>query len=695
MGYWKAGITSSSLAVLAACSVGQSSTTVFDVEQLTSQGYYRSNSSILSYSQLNNQPAARISFGGLWSQIGVNYASPQNWSTYDGFRMTFKNEETRPVTIGVQWDVSGTTAPAVGAPITLRPLETRTIFLDFTGITPDQHGIHAPIPALTDYYSHQYPATPNVATHTVHKFQVYSKESAPARVSLTSVKAVVTDSSITAFVDVFGQLSRRSWSWKVSSAQQIRDAHDDELAELAANPGKGEELGSSTLPTTPYMGKWRVVRTQSGKAYFLSPTGKYFWSLGLCQVIPAPATITQNREYMFAMLPPEGTPKAQFYSTTTKNGASVKTYSHYAGNIYDKYGEEWPTKYRQHAATRMRSWGFNTVGTASSVWDMANQGLPFTVTLTTADYPTRLTTPFAYWRSLPDPFGADFPAWLQANLASQLGNLKNNPNLLGVFVDGENSWGMRTGTTRERYQVPLSALAAPASQPAKQAFVNHIFVKYRTIEALNQAWGTNFASWHTMRTTTVTLTDPQVELASPDFTAFLFNYVKVYAFRVRQAVKSLNQDILWLGTREFMAWAPNEVFSALQHYADTISVTHYDRSEDVPWNYFNALKRPVLISEFTFAAREGNSMSQLILQRCETSTQAGRAALAASYLDKALTSKNVIGCHWFTYIDQPISGKFNGENNAFGLVDVTDRPYTEMVSMFRSVSNTMYSRRGL
>jgi agarase len=398
---------------------------------------------------------------------------------------------------------------------------------------------------------------------------------------------------------------------------------------------------------------------------------------------------------MFAMLPPDGTPKAQFYSSTVKNGQTVKTYSHYAGNLYDKYGDSWPTRYREHAASRMRSWGFNTVGTASSAHDMANQGLPFTVTLTTADYPTRLQTPFAYWRSLPDPFGTDFPAWLQANLTSQLGNLKNNPNLLGVFVDGENSWGTRSGSTRERYQVPLSALAAPTTQPAKQAFVNHLFVKYRTIEALNQAWDTNFGSWQLMRTTAITLTDPQVELATSDLSAFLWNYVKAYAFRVRQAVKGLHQDLLWLGTREYIAWAPNEVFSALQQYADTISVTHYDRAEDVPWSYFNALKRPVLISEFTFAAREGNSMSQLILQRCETSTQAGRAALAASYLDKALTSKNVIGCHWFTYIDQPISGKFNGENNAFGLVDVTDRPYTEMVSMFRNVSNTMYSRRGL
>jgi hypothetical protein len=40
----------------------------------------------------------------------------------------------------------------------------------------------------------------------------------------------------------------------------------------------------------------------------------------------------------------------------------------------------------------------------------------------------------------------------------------------------------------------------------------------------------------------------------------------------------------------------------------------------------------------------------------------------------------VIGTHWFQWIDQPSTGRFDGENYNIGFLDVTDRPYPEMVA---------------
>jgi hypothetical protein len=39
----------------------------------------------------------------------------------------------------------------------------------------------------------------------------------------------------------------------------------------------------------------------------------------------------------------------------------------------------------------------------------------------------------------------------------------------------------------------------------------------------------------------------------------------------------------------------------------------------------------------------------------------------------------LIGTHWFQWADQPSTGRFDGENYNIGLVDVTDRPYPELV----------------
>jgi len=39
----------------------------------------------------------------------------------------------------------------------------------------------------------------------------------------------------------------------------------------------------------------------------------------------------------------------------------------------------------------------------------------------------------------------------------------------------------------------------------------------------------------------------------------------------------------------------------------------------------------------------------------------------------------LIDTHWFQWIDQPSTGRNDGENYNIGFVDVTDRPYNELV----------------
>ena len=39
----------------------------------------------------------------------------------------------------------------------------------------------------------------------------------------------------------------------------------------------------------------------------------------------------------------------------------------------------------------------------------------------------------------------------------------------------------------------------------------------------------------------------------------------------------------------------------------------------------------------------------------------------------------MIGTHWFQWLDQPATGRNDGENYNIGFVDVTDQPYAELV----------------
>ena len=38
-----------------------------------------------------------------------------------------------------------------------------------------------------------------------------------------------------------------------------------------------------------------------------------------------------------------------------------------------------------------------------------------------------------------------------------------------------------------------------------------------------------------------------------------------------------------------------------------------------------------------------------------------------------------LGVHWFEWIDEPATGRFDDENDNIDFVDVTDCPYTELV----------------
>lgn len=40
----------------------------------------------------------------------------------------------------------------------------------------------------------------------------------------------------------------------------------------------------------------------------------------------------------------------------------------------------------------------------------------------------------------------------------------------------------------------------------------------------------------------------------------------------------------------------------------------------------------------------------------------------------------MVGTHWFQWLDQPSTGRFDGENYNIGFLDVTDLPYSELVN---------------
>src|SRR5690606_20027200 len=73
--------------------------------------------------------------------------------------------------------------------------------------------------------------------------------------------------------------------------------------------------------------------------------------------------------------------------------------------------------------------------------------------------------------------------------------------------------------------------------------------------------------------------------------------------------------------------------------------------------------------------------------------QAHRAEAYKEYVRSSLANPHLIGTHWFQYMDQMYTGRFDGENYQIGFVDICDQPYSELVEACRSVGYGMYAYR--
>jgi hypothetical protein len=86
--------------------------------------------------------------------------------------------------------------------------------------------------------------------------------------------------------------------------------------------------------------------------------------------------------------------------------------------------------------------------------------------------------------------------------------------------------------------------------------------------------------------------------------------------------------------------------------------------------------RPLLIGEFHIGVPERGLSPGLV----QAMNQEERAIAYRYYVEQSAAHPAMIGTHWFQWLDQPVTGRNDGENYSIGFVDVTDQPYSELVA---------------
>jgi len=486
-------------------------------------------------------------------------------------------------------------------------------------------------------------------------------------------------------IDKYGQFMHRGWPGKIHDDNDLKKAFEAERADLAANPSpkdRNKYGGWTAGPKLEATGHFRTEKLD-GKWWLVDPEGCLFWSHGTdCVIVSNAATPITDREFYFAELPPREGPFASCYGTGNwaphnyyENHGTFQIFDFSKANIIRKYGENWGETYNDLVHQRLRSWGMNTIANWSSAQFYRMQRTPYTETLNINAQEIRGSK--GYWGKFIDPFDPQFRQTIQASARQAARTSGRDPWCIGYFVQNEISWGSETSLS-------LAALMSPADQPVKITVVEHLRQKYEDIEKLNAVWQSQYESWDDLLQSTEM---PDERHAGDDMVECYRLIAECYFRVIKEALHAACPDKLYLGCR--FAWGNKVVTTEAAKYCDVISFNEYKYDLD-RFSLPEEIDKPCIIGEFHFGALDRGMFHTGL---CPVESQEARAAAYEKYVRSAVNNRYLVGTHWFQYMDQATTGRFDGENYQIGLLTSCDSPYPETIAALRKIGNTMYEER--
>lgn len=633
-------------------------------------------------------------------------SSPWDWRDFGAIALDVSNLADQEIWIGLELrDAAPTDALAnyVGGGGNVSPHDSVSYYYPIGPSSPLEHGMRGGPPMVPGVVPVSGISGSNRRLEAGHVTACKLTFRYPA-----GVKSVVIDNlrllppfSYDGIVDAFGQYTRADWPGKVANARDLLAEKQQEEEEIKAHP---------TLPARDAYGGWasgpRVAATgffatvkRDGKWWLVDPEGHLFFSQGIDVIDSRPGgdsfTFVEGRKEMFSWLPAGDDPICKYYGHEdhaiygpVKSG---QTYGFYLANLYRKYGPDWPAAWRTSALDRLRAWGFNTIGNWSDPALYAYKKVPYTATIEIQGNYARISSGLDYWGKMHDPFDPAFVRAVDQSVWRGTEKYRDDPWCIGYFIDNEISWGNGSGSDTEHFGLVYGTLSGGPGSPAKKAFVTQLKSRYPTVEQLNKAWGSTFASWQALLDRSYRPPTSLAAAMKDDFSKFLTAFADQYFQTVRDAVRKYDPHHLYLGCR--FAWRTAEAVNAAARYVDVVSFniyrSHLDPQE---WGFAASLDKACIIGEFHFGAVDrGMFHSGLVT----TPNQQARAAMYKQYLESVEDNPAFVGCHWFQYYDEPLTGRsYDGENYNIGFVSVTDTPYPEMVEAAKAVASELYSRRG-
>lgn len=627
-----------------------------------------------------------------WPNLGFKPRAPWDWSKARALEFDIRNRESSPQVLGVRFDddpsadgwhhtrtgtvtVGGGKAEHVAIVFGPDPMS-----VGMRGVPPVGKGLNASATGDGSF---------KLDHVTALQFFLHDIKS-DVRLEITNIRLNGESAgSMAGIVDAFGQYTGADWLGKVHSVADLtrqKSAEADGLRNAPAMPNRDRFGGTLSLKALKPTGFFSTAKVD-GKWWLVDPDGRLFFSFGVDCVQPDESTFITGRESMFTWMPNPSDPLVRFrYHTGGIHSGPVKegdVFNFYGANLYRKWGDDYLKVWRELSLARLPAWGFNTIGNWSEEAFIRNGKVPYVATGGIGGEHARLSSGSDYWSTMHDPFDPQFKTDVQNSLTHLVSLVKGDSSCVGYFIDNELSWA---GDGPDgRYGLGLGALKAQAGSPGKVALIDQLEKKYGSIAGLNTAWGTAYADWDTLLrpVASFSLSDG----SRKDLSIYVHRLALKYFSTIRDELKRQDPDHLYLGCR--FAWYGPEAEQAASEACDVVSYNIYaPKLDEKQWSHVTQLNKPCIIGEFHFGSLDRGMFHPGLVS---APNQAARAAMYEDYVGSVLRHPAFVGCHWFQYADEPLTGRaWDGENYNIGMVSVTDTPYPEMIEAAKHIHRDGY-----
>lgn len=475
----------------------------------------------------------------------------------------------------------------------------------------------------------------------------------------------------TAVVDSFGQWTARDWPEKVRKETMLIDSLQAlyQNVKQAGYPDEWSRYGGWKAKQFEATGFFRTEH--DGQRWWLvDPEGFAFLSMGMDCVRPHAAGVLSGQENLFTWLPPrQDTLMTDAYSES--RGMDMVDF--YKSNLIRTFGSQWRSRWDTLTAGLLRDMRFNTVGNWSDMGFARGARMPYVLPL--SNFPE---TEIFLYRDFPDVYSEEYQQNAE-QYASQLAAYRDDPFLIGYFLRNEPHWAFGY------HNLAFEMFATRDNSATRRAFTEWISDKYQgQISALNEAWQTSLPAFSAFDT--LTLQDMPGGRAEADFRTFSEKMVARYVDVVCDAVERVDPNHLNLGMR--YAWISSDLLYKAGERFDLFSINGY--SFPAPPDTEEIARRsgkPVLIGEYHFGAVDAGLPSTGIQG---VATQEDRGIAYRYYTEQGFARPEVIALHYFQWNDQPVFGRFDGENYNIGFLDICLRPYAPLRRAARRTHERIY-----